>query len=399
MVGKQGEISTECKVLKNHAFIEEDLKTMQVPLSTVQLSEVEKTKAFEAIESGWISSSGKYVQQLEQALAIRCARRYAIVVSNGTVALELVLRAMNIGYGDEVIVPALTFVAPAAAVRSVGARPVFADITESNWTIDPAYVQRIITPKTRAIIAVDVLGHPCDYDELLKLGIPIIEDAAEAHGALYKGVEVGGFGLASIFSFHANKVITTGEGGGVLTNDQVLADQMRLIAGHGMTKERPYWHPVVGSNFCMTNITAAIGLGQVERWEELVSKRKQVKALYDDLVADIEVIPRPIEEWADISCWLYTVCSKHREQIVSSLRSDGIDARAIWPALCNLPLYQDSVVGEYPIAQVISEQAFWLPTWTGMPKDIISFVAERLDHACANYQFIKEKTIPHKVTL
>ncbi|MCI0560426.1 MAG: aminotransferase class I/II-fold pyridoxal phosphate-dependent enzyme, partial [Nitrososphaera sp.] len=238
---------------------------MRVPLSTVSLGDAEKKYALSAIETGWISSSGEYVDRLEQAIAARCYRNHAIAVSSGAVALELVLRAMNIGPGDEVIVPALTFVAPAAAVRAVGARPVFADIHQSTWTIDPVDVQRVIGPNTRAIIAVDLLGHPCDYGNLLNLGIPLIEDAAEAHGALYNDLEVGGFGLASIFSFYANKIITSGEGGCVLTHDEHLARLMRTIAGHGMTRELPYWHSVVGTNFRMTNVTAAIGLGQVER--------------------------------------------------------------------------------------------------------------------------------------
>ncbi len=356
---------------------------MRVPLSTVRLGSAEKRNAFDAIDSGWISGAGEYVKRLEYSLAARCGRKHAIAVLNGTIALELVLRALNLGPGDEVIVPALTFVSPAAAVRSVGARPVFADIAESNWTIDPEDVQQVVTSKTRAIIAVDLLGHPCDYDRLLELGIIVIEDAAQAHGALYGGREVGGFGLASTFSFHANKIITSGEGGGVLTDDEWLADQMRLIAGHGMTKERPYWHPVVGSNYRMTNVTAAIGLGQVERWDELVSERAKVGRLYDRLLANVCVSPRPSEEWATTVCWLYTVCSEQRDRILDALRSDGIDTRAIWPALCNLPLYQDSAVREYPVARSVSRRAFWLPTWTGMPEDAVAYVVDRLVRACA----------------
>ncbi|MBC2714994.1 MAG: DegT/DnrJ/EryC1/StrS family aminotransferase [Desulfobacteraceae bacterium] len=356
---------------------------IRVPLSTVCLGQSEKNYAINAVESGWISSSGEYVESFENAIAAQCGRKYAIAVSNGTVALELVLRAMNIGPGDEVIVPALTFVAPAAVVRSVGARPVFADITQSNWTIDPEDVKRVVNSKTQAIIAVDVLGHPCNYDRLFELGIPILEDAAQAHGALYKGKAVGMFGVASTFSFHANKIITTGEGGCVLTDDKDLAHRMRIIAGHGMTKERPYWHPVVGSNFRMTNVTAAIGLGQAERWNELVAERDKVSLLYDQLLTGVDVTFRPREEWAKASCWLYTVCNKKRERILNSLRSDGIDARAIWPSLCSLPLYQNSVVGDYPIARAISQQAFWLPTWSAMPRETISFVANRLADSCA----------------
>ena len=355
---------------------------MKIPLSNINLGNSEKTYAFDAIESGWISSSGEYVSKFEQKLAFECGRKYAIAVSNGTVALELVLRAMNIGYGDEVIIPALTFVAPAAVVRSVGAKPIFADISESNWTINPEEIQRVITSKTKAIIAVDVLGHPCDYDKLLELGLPVIEDAAEAHGALYKGKQVGSFGIASTFSFHANKIITTGEGGCVVTDDESLANQMRIIAGHGMTKERLYWHSVVGSNFRMTNVTAAIGLGQVERWKELVDMRIIVKEIYDNYINETPVLARPTEKWAKSVCWLYTVYSENRAEIINFMRANQIDTRAIWTALCNLPIYQSSVRGEYPMAKYVSENAFWLPTWTGMPKETILFVTEQLANAC-----------------
>jgi len=298
---------------------------------------------------------------------------------------------MDIGPGDEVIVPALTFVAPAAATRSVGARPVFADIKESDWTIDPDSIRQMITSKTKAIISVDVLGHPCDYDELLKLGIPIIEDAAQAHGALYKGKRVGGFGLVSTFSFHANKIITTGEGGCVLTNDEKLALRMRIIAGHGMTKERPYWHSVVGSNYRMTNITAAIGFGQITRWDELVAKRSMVREFYDQRLANVDVEIRPTDELSKSVCWLYTVCSHYRDGIVEFLRDEGIDARAIWPSLCKLPLYKNSVVNEYPVAKAVSERAFWLPTWTDMPEETISYVVDHLIEAINNSNQERER--------
>jgi perosamine synthetase len=351
---------------------------MRIPLSSVNLSRLERDYAKDAIDTGWISGTGGYLARFESALAQKLGRKHVIAVANGTVALELALLAQGVGPCDEVIVPALTFVAPAAAVRAVGAIPVFADITSESWTINPQHVRRLITDKTKAVIAVDVLGHPCEFDELLALGVPLIEDAAEAHGALYRGKPAGSFGVMSTFSFHANKTITTGEGGCVATDNDSLAKTMRLIANHGMTGERPYWHPVVGHNFRMTNVTAAIGLGQVERWDEMVAARNHVAGVYDELLGQSILKRRPVASWAREACWLYTVTATGREAILPFLRERGIDARAIWTALPDLPLYAESLRGDYSIAREVAGTAFWLPTWAHMPEEEITFVAESL---------------------
>jgi perosamine synthetase len=351
---------------------------MKIPLSSVNLSHLEREYAKEAIDTGWISGGGKYLTGFEAALAQKIGRQHVIAVANGTLALELALLAQGIGAGDEVIVPALTFAAPAAAVRTVGALPVFADITAESWTIDPEHVRRLVTDKTKAVIVVDVLGHPCNYESLEPLGIPIIEDAAEAHGALYRGQPVGSFGVMSTFSFHANKTITTGEGGCVATDDDSLAANLRLISNHGMTTARPYWHPVVGHNFRMTNVMAAIGLGQVERWDEMVAARNRVARLYDELLGDAIVQRRPVASWATEACWLYTVAATDREPVIAFLRAQGIDTRAIWTALPDLPIYAESLRGDYSVARRIANTAFWLPTWAYMPEEAIVSVTDAL---------------------
>lgn len=357
----------------------------KIPLTQVSLSKLEIGYAIDALTTGWISGTGSYVKRFEQRLAEILMVEHVIAVSNGTVALELALRALGIRPGDEVIVPALTFVAPAAAVRAVGALPIFADIDLETWTLDPEAVQRQITRRTQAIIAVDVLGHPCDYHRLLDVTghIPVIEDAAEAHGAKYGSLPVGNFGMVATFSFHANKVITTGEGGCVATDNTKLAEHMRLIANHGMTPERPYWHEVVGTNYRMTNVTAGIGLGQVERWDVLVAARRHVGQLYDKRLETLYPIvqPRPVVSWATPTCWLYTAFSSQRDTILAALHEANIDARAIWPALVDLPLYRDSVRGEYPVARKVAHEAFWLPTWTGMPEETIHYVVDVLEKA------------------
>jgi perosamine synthetase len=358
---------------------------MRIPLSNINLSDLEKGYVNDALNTGWISGTGNYVTRFEEALARQVQRKHAIAVSNGTVALELALKALDIRPGDEVIVPALTFVAPAAAVRNVGATPVLVDIDPISWTISPLAVAQHMSSATKAIIAVDLLGHPADYDALLSVAphIPVIEDAAQAHGALYKGRPVGSLGTISTFSFHSNKGITCGEGGAALTNNHYLAERMRLIANHGMTSAQPYYHEVVGSNYRMTNLAAAIGLGQVERWEELTSARQQVAETYDRLLQPInqeftKVRRRTVSSWATESCWLYCIDVPEREFILGSLRSVGIDARALWTALPNLPLYKNNARGLCSTARSRAASCIWLPTWAGMHEDRVEDVVSEL---------------------
>lgn len=355
---------------------------MKIPLSSVDVSARERAYVDAAMGGGWLSGTGPFVRRFEQQLGSRIGRRHVIAVANGTLAIELVLRAFDVGPGDEVIVPALTFAAPASSVLAVGATPVLADVSVETWTLSPDSVGKVLTPRTRAILAVDVLGHPADYDELDTFGVPIIEDAAEAHGALYKGKPAGSLGLASIFSFHANKAITTGEGGCVATDSDDLADRMRLIANHGMHSDRPYVHEVVGRNHRMTNLSAAIGLGQLDRWDELVENRNRVSREYDKLLSGNECRPRPVAEWATYACWLHTVTVASRTEIVDHLRAHGIDARAVWPALSTQQLFEP-YRRSFPTAEAIAERAMWLPTYSGITPDAVEFVAATLKRAVA----------------
>lgn len=348
---------------------------MEVPLSSISLDGREAANVLDALEAGWLSGSGSYVEAFEQAIARRVGREHVVAVNSGTSALELVLLALGIGRGDEVIVPALTFVAPAAATRAVGATPILCDIRASDWTIDPELVRRLIGPRTKAAIVVDVLGHPCDFDALADLGLPVIEDAAEAHGARYRDQPAGSFGIASIFSFHANKPVSTGEGGAIATNDPQLATAVRVLKNHGMRRERPYWHDVVGKSFHMTNLTAAVGLAQAERWESLTAARDRVATEYLGRLAKTSVVPRPVSGDVHCACWLHTITVPDRDRVVSLLRSRGVDARAIWPALSSLPLYRPSAPYPCPVAERIAGAALWLPTWADMPTETIEYVA------------------------
>jgi perosamine synthetase len=351
-----------------------------IPLSSADIGPAERKQVEVAIEGGWISGTGPQVRELEQRLATQINRSHVIATANGTLAIELALRTLDIGPGDEVIVPALTFAAPASSVLAVGATPVLADIGPDHWTLDADDVARKISRLTRAILAVDVLGHPSDYDALARFDVPIIEDAAEAHGAQYKGRPVGSFGVISIFSFHANKAITTGEGGCAATDSAELADRMRMIANHGMRPERPYVHEVVGRNYRMTNLAAAVGLGQVDRWDELVAARNRIAADYNRLLADTGCVARPVAPWAQYSCWLHTITVGNREEILAYVRDRGVDARAIWPALSTQPLF-GSGNASFPVAESVAQQAMWLPTFSGMAPEDVAFVAETVKQA------------------
>lgn len=363
---------------------------MRIPLSQPSITALEKRYVNEALEDGWISGTGNFVTRFENALAEKVGRKYAIAVANGTVALEVALRAMGIGAGDEVIVPALTFVAPAAAVRNVGATPVFADIYANTWNISAGSVIKLTTEKTRAIIAVDVLGNPCHYGYLDTINpvIPVIEDAAEAHGAMYENRPCGSFGGISTFSFHANKALTGGELGAILTDNPEMASLLRILVNHGMTSERPYWHDIVGTNARTNNLSAAIGLAQVERWNELTEKRQQVAAWYDEFLRETFentlLWRRPVADYASESCWLYTLHHPQRNEIVGHLRARGIDSRAIWTPLCDLPVYKDSCRGEYEITRHVGYGAFWLPTFAAMTREQVREVAEAVKEAVAS---------------
>jgi perosamine synthetase len=353
-----------------------------VPLSRPDLVEVERDYVMAAIESGWISGTGPHLTEFERRLADKIGRQHVVAVANGTLALELILRGMGIGPGDEVIVPALTFAAPATSVLAVGASVVLVDISSDTWTIDPARVAGALTARTRAVIAVDVMGHPADYDALAQLGTPIIEDAAEAHGARYKGRPCGSFGVASVFSFHANKAIATGEGGCAATGSADLAASMRLLANHGMTADRPYVHEVVGRNFRMTNLVAAVGLGQLDRWDELLAGRKRVSDEYGKRLHASACSSRPVAEWAHYAPWLHTITVDNRDAVLPLIRQRGIDARAIWPTLSSQPLFGKP---KYcPVAEQVAATALWLPTSSVMTSDDVKYVADAVTDALAD---------------
>lgn len=303
----------------------------------------------DCLKTSWISSQGKYVKDFEAVLSKFCQQPFAVAVSNGTVAIHLALAALGIGSGDEVIVPDFTFAATINAVIYTGATPVIAEVERDTWTISPNSINRLITKNTKAIIPVHIYGHACKMDEILhiaqKHSLYIIEDVAEALGSEYKSKPLGCFGDAATFSFFGNKTITTGEGGMVLFKDADIAHKAQLLRDHGMSKDRRYWHELVGFNYRMTNIQAAIGVAQMEQVNKFVNKKIELAARYNAAFAKLpHIMLPPNMGWGKNSYWLYTLklqSSNMRDEMINKLKKNNIESRPCFYPLHIMPPYCD----------------------------------------------------------
>lgn len=348
----------------------------------------ERAYVDECLETGWISSIGRFVGDFESAFANFVGVDHAISCCNGTCALHLALVGLGVGQGDEVIVPTLTYIASANAVTYCGAKPVFADVEPRSMNLDPALVESLITPRTKAIVAVHLYGHPADMDALAEVanrhGIPLVEDAAEAHGARYKGRSVGSLSRVAMFSLFGNKILTTGEGGVLTTNDAELAARLRLYRGQGMDPTRRYWFPVVGYNYRMTNIQAAIGLAQLEMVDEHLAARQNVRRWYDERLAELsDVLQVPaVLPWAHHSFWMYTVllsqsASCSRDELMARLEADGIETRPVFYPMHVMPPYRDDS-RRFPVADGLAALGVNLPTHGLLSENDVDFVVARL---------------------
>ena len=286
----------------------------------------------DCLDSTWISSSGKYIEQFEKAFAEFCGVKHAVTCCNGTVALHLALMALGTQPGDEVIVPTLTYIATANAVTYCGARPVFVDSEPETWNMDPSLIEEKITPRTKGIIVVHLYGHPADMDPIMSIarrhGLFVIEDAAEAHGAEYKGHRVGSIGDMSTFSFYGNKIITTGEGGMVVTNNDSLASKARQLKGQGSVPDQRYWFPIIGYNYRMTNVASAIGLAQLEKAEWHIERRREVARWYYEYLHNIAILYSASREGVGSECLLDVLCVTGRTYFIKSRRSYGMSFKA-----------------------------------------------------------------------
>jgi len=355
-------------------------RRVHFPISEPVLDVKELVYVSECILTGWVSSAGKFVTRFEEMFAEFCGTKFAIATSNGTTALHLALLALGIGPGDEVIVPSLTFIATANSVTYTGARPMFADSETETWNIDPGAIEDLITSRTKAIIPVHLYGHPADMDPILKIAakyhLKVIEDAAEAHGATYKGLRVGGIGDMGVFSFYGNKMVTTGEGGMVVTNDKGFAERIRILRDHGMSKERRYWHPVIGYNYRLTNLQAALGVAQMERIDTILQMKRDIAAIYDSGLGEIPGITLPPRKsWAQNVFWLYSiivdsqVLGISRNELIEQLKNRGIETRPFFPPVHKQPCYGIDI--SLPKAEYLSANGLSLPSSPTLNKDNI----------------------------
>ncbi|MDC0859398.1 aminotransferase class I/II-fold pyridoxal phosphate-dependent enzyme [Candidatus Pelagibacter sp.] len=357
------------KIIKDISTIE---NLRRYPIANLNLSNQELGNAFDAIKSGWISSKGAYVDEFEKSFSKYIGGGYSVTTSSGTTALELALKTFEIGKGDEVILPNFSFAASINSIINVGATPVVVDVEQDTWTIDVEKITKKITKKTKAIMPVHIYGQPCKLDEIIKIAkskkIYVIEDAAEALGATYKGKKIGLNGDCSCFSFYANKIITTGEGGMVVFKNKKNSEYASLIKNHGMSLKTTYYHTAVGANFRMTNPQAAIGLAQLNRISELYKLRKKAFDYYDKNLKKNNFIKfLPKNKWSKNSLWLYTITlgnlkKKKRDILIKKLLAKGIETRPGFVSFNQMKIYKKYCKGTYPVSSKISNSSLSLPT-------------------------------------
>jgi perosamine synthetase len=357
----------------------------KIPVYQPSLNGNEKKYVNECLDSTWISSKGKFVSEFENSFASYVGVKHATTVSNGTVAIHLALLALGIGEGDEVIVPTLTYISSVNTIVYTGAKPVFVDSLQETWQIDPSDVIRKITPKTKAIMAVHLYGHPCDMDALVAIckehNLFLVEDCAEAIGTLYKGKHVGTFGDVSTFSFFGNKTITTGEGGMVITNDETLHDRAVHFKGQGLAKHRQYWHDVIGYNYRMTNICAAIGLAQLEQVENVLIEKKRVADTYRKCLENTSVtFHNQIGDDINHSYWMCSILvkdAKERDVVRDHLDKEGIETRPLFYPIHTMPMYS-AQYQRHPVAENLGWRGLNLPSYPGLKTEEIEFICQKL---------------------
>mgnify|MGYP000212135253 CR=1 FL=1 len=351
-----------------------------IPVANPDIGEEELLNVIEAVKSGWISSKGKFIKEFENKFASYLGAKYAISTSSGTAALHLALLALGIGPGDEVLVPDLTFVSPASMVKVVGAKPVLVDVSPDYWCIDPLKIKKKISKRSKAIIVVHIYGHPAKMDEILEIaethGLYVIEDCAEALGAEFKGRKIGTFGHISCFSFYANKIITTGEGGMCVTNDSELAEKIEILKNHGMRPQKRYWHEVIGFNYRMTNLQAAIGIAQLNKISRLITRKREIAKIYHEELESLpNIVLHPEMSWAKCVYWLYSILldsRKTRDRLAIYLKNHYVETRNFFYPLHEMPPFK--IEGDFAISKSLSERGINLPSGPKIDDDDIVYI-------------------------
>lgn len=362
-----------------------------IPVNTPLLGGNEKRYLNECIDTGWISSEGPFVKRFEKEFPERVGRKYGIAVSNGSVALDAALAALNLEKGAEVIMPAFTIISCATAILRAGAVPVLVDADAVTWNMDVNQIEKKITKRTKAIMVVHIYGLPVDMDPVLDIakryGLKIIEDAAEMHGQTYKGKPCGSFGDISTFSFYANKHITTGEGGMIVTDDEKLAERSKSLRNLCFIPEKRFVHYESGYNFRMTNIQAALGVAQLEQLDSFIERKRKTGRMYNELLAPIKEmlqLPLPNTGYAENIYWVYGMVSQDEKitnKIVEKLKEKGIGTRPFFWSMHEQPVFQEMRLfkdEQYPIAERIARNGFYIPSGLGLKDAEVEIVAQEV---------------------
>jgi perosamine synthetase len=376
-----------------------------IPVNEPLLGDQELEYVTECVRTGWVSSAGRFIEEFEQRWAAYCARKYGVAVSNGTAALQVAVASLGLRPGDEVIMPTFTIISCALAVVYAGGVPVLVDSEPRSWTMDVDQIARKITPRTKAIMPVHIYGHPADMDPIIELadsnGLAVIEDAAEAHGGQYlagrRGARpfwrpCGSFGTLSCFSFYANKLITTGEGGMVLTDDAELVDKARSLRNLCFQADRRFYHESLGFNFRLTNLQAALGVAQLERMDEIVARKRRIGEEYTGKLKELKSLQLPTEEaWARSVYWMYGVVLLEKTRMdaqtfARKLAAHGIETRPFFVGMHEQPVFRQRGWfrdESYPVAERLARQGLYLPSGVALTEEqlehVVKAVREVLD--------------------
>jgi perosamine synthetase len=365
-----------------------------IPVNEPLLTEADFASVMDALRSGWISGAGPDIEAFEQRWAAYCERKHGVAVANGSVALQLAVALLDLQPGDEVILPSFTIISCIWPIILAGATPVLVDSDPRTWTMDAQKVRQRITPRTRAIMPVHIYGNPVDMQPLLDLagefGLHVIEDAAEAHGGEYRGKRVGSFGTASCFSFYANKLITTGEGGMVLLDDDALAERARRFRNLGFQPGRRFVHAEIGFNFRLTNLQAALGVKQVDRIDEIVARKRAMGKAYTQRLSELDQLELQVEQsWGRSVYWMYGLVVRERSgldapELARRLALRGIETRPFFlgmheqPALRQRGLFNGET---YPVTERLARQGLYLPSGLALDLSQIDCICDAVREA------------------
>jgi perosamine synthetase len=374
-----------------------------IPVNDPCIGERDSKYVLECLRTGWVSSAGKFITEFEEKWAAYCGRRYGIAVSNGTAALQIAVATLGLKPDDEVIMPSFTIISCALAVIYNGGRPVLVDSDPKTWCMNVEHIEQKITRRTRAIMPVHIYGHAVDMDHVLDLanryGLTIIEDAAEAHGAEYLTQRAenksawrrcGGLGTMSCFSFYANKLVTTGEGGMVLTDDQQLFAQVRSLRNLCFQPDRRFYHEELGFNFRLTNLQAALGVAQLERMDDIVARKRRMGQEYTRRLKGIRGLQLPVEEpWARSVYWMYGIViseetGMNASRFAQEMRDRGVETRPFFLGMHEQPVFRERGLflnERYPVAERLARQGVYLPSGLALTDQQLAQVCDAVREA------------------